>query len=80
MDMEKIDRLIELRRMELNKLAAMYGTQDVRVIKKSVQLDHIMNIYIRNKESQQKLARPFDTYSNPKAHTRNTFRMNLVHY
>ncbi|WP_438348699.1 Spo0E family sporulation regulatory protein-aspartic acid phosphatase [Paenibacillus sp. FA6] len=60
MDIRTVSRLIECRRTELNTLANIYGIGDQRVLEKSVQLDHIMNVYIRKKGSQQGMKQRFN--------------------
>ncbi|WP_018752604.1 aspartyl-phosphate phosphatase Spo0E family protein [Paenibacillus sanguinis] len=39
-----IQQQIELKRTELNKLAQLYGLQDERVLKKSRELDQLLNV------------------------------------
>ncbi|MGF7048857.1 hypothetical protein J2T13_003365 [Paenibacillus sp. DS2015] len=49
MNLETINELIECTRRELNRLASIYGIIDERVLNKSMELDEIINLYIRNK-------------------------------
>lgn len=50
MNLQTLDDLMEHRRRELNALAESYGVEDPRVLDKSIQLDRIMNFYIRKKK------------------------------
>ncbi|HEY2494540.1 MAG TPA: aspartyl-phosphate phosphatase Spo0E family protein [Paenibacillus sp.] len=49
MNLEAINELIECTRRELNRLVNIYGIIDERVLNKSMELDQIINVYIRNK-------------------------------
>lgn len=53
MDISTVNNLIECRRSELNMLASVYGIRDQRVLVKSVELDRIINVYIRKKKSKE---------------------------
>ncbi|AJS60491.1 aspartyl-phosphate phosphatase Spo0E family protein [Paenibacillus sp. IHBB 10380] len=49
MNLDAINELIECTRRELNRLANIHGIIDERVLNKSMELDQIINVYIRNK-------------------------------
>lgn len=40
-----LQKQIEMQRMELNKLAAIYGLNSAEVLKKSTELDQLLNTY-----------------------------------
>ncbi|MNP30442.1 Spo0E like sporulation regulatory protein [compost metagenome] len=64
MDIGTVNKLIECRRVELSTLASIYGIRDHRVLEKSVQLDRILNVYIRRKQSQDRSKHSFNRQPN----------------
>ncbi|AJS58910.1 aspartyl-phosphate phosphatase Spo0E family protein [Paenibacillus sp. IHBB 10380] len=48
-----IYKLIESKRSELNTLASIYGVRDQRILVKSVQLDRIINVYMKKFQKEK---------------------------
>lgn len=46
-------KLIESKRSELNTLASIYGVRDHRILVKSVQLDRIINMYMKKFQKEK---------------------------
>lgn len=51
MNLEQLERLMEKERRELNRMAALHGLRDERVLEKSSRLDRIMDKYLHIKRA-----------------------------
>ncbi|MDT3425413.1 hypothetical protein J2Z22_000929 [Paenibacillus forsythiae] len=47
--MKELEQMIEQKRVVLHLFAKMYGIKDQRTINKSVELDNLLNTYLRRK-------------------------------